>query len=313
MGLVDRRSFVGMAAASGLAATLPASARAQPAQTYALPPNRWVVTTQASPWQLAETPQQSTARANEPGDVELQLDATLPAIEGFGACFNEMGWDAIGLLPRADQDAIFAELFGDAGMGFALCRMPIGANDFARDWYSYDETPGDFALAHFSTARDEQTLMPFIQRALRVRPDLRLWASPWSPPSWMKTNRHYASVPNRPGWPDNGLQPDQRGAEGTDMFIQDERYFAAYARYFGKFIDDYARRGIRIGMVMPQNEFNSAQPFPSCCWTPTGLARFLPISDARWRAATSRSFSARWSAPTIACSKRSMPIRPRLR
>lgn len=236
-----------------------------------------MVTTEATPWQQqAAAARNSTSVNGAPPDVLLQLDRPQQTMEGFGACFNEMGWDAISLLSQADRDAIFAELFGDGGMGFSLCRMPIGANDFARDWYSYDETPGDFALRDFSIARDDSTLVPFIRQALRVRPDLRLWASPWSPPSWMKTNRHYASVPNRPGWPDNGLQANQVGGEGTDMFVQDERYFDAYARYFGKFVDEYAKRGIRIGMVMPQNEFNSAQPFPSCCWTPAGLARFLP-------------------------------------
>jgi glucosylceramidase len=65
------------------------------------------------------------------------------------------------------------------------------------------------------------------------------------------------------------------GREGTDMFIQDDRYLAAYAAYFGRFIDEYRALGIPVDMVMPQNEFNSAQVFPSCTWTPDGLARFL--------------------------------------
>jgi glucosylceramidase len=209
-------------------------------------------------------------------DVDLQPQQRFQTMEGFGACFNEMGWDALNQLSGADREAVFGELFSDQGAGFSLCRMPVGANDFSRDWYSYDETPGDFALADFSIARDETSLLPFIKSAQRVRPDLRLWASPWSPPVWMKTNGHYASAPSRPGWPENGLRPGQEGREGTDMFVQDERYFDAYARYFGKFIDAYAKRGVNIGMVMPQNEFNSAQVFPSCCWTPQGLAQFLP-------------------------------------
>jgi glucosylceramidase len=73
----------------------------------------------------------------------------------------------------------------------------------------------------------------------------------------------------------NGLLPDQVGKEGTDMFIQEERYFRAYASYFGRFVDEYRKQGIDICMVMPQNEFNSAQVFPSCTWTPQGLARFI--------------------------------------
>jgi glucosylceramidase len=74
---------------------------------------------------------------------------------------------------------------------------------------------------------------------------------------------------------ENGLKPEQVGQEGTDMFLQEERYFRTYAAYFGRFIDAYRQQGIEIGMVMPQNEFNSAQSFPSCTWTPEGLARFL--------------------------------------
>lgn len=75
---------------------------------------------------------------------------------------------------------------------------------------------------------------------------------------------------------DNGLDPaQQRLTERTDVFIQEERYLDAYARYFGKFIDAYQAKGIRFSMVMPQNEFNSAQNFPSCLWSPSGLARFI--------------------------------------
>lgn len=81
-----------------------------------------------------------------------------------------------------------------------------------------------------------------------------------------------------PGFQDveNGLTPEQVGREGTDRFIQEEAFFAAYAAYFGRFIDAYREQGIGIGMVMPQNEFNSPQVFPSCTWTTEGLARFLP-------------------------------------
>ena len=46
--------------------------------------------------------------------------------------------------------------------------MPVGANDFSRDWYSYDETPDDFALAHFSIANDLETLIPFYPKCSQV-------------------------------------------------------------------------------------------------------------------------------------------------
>src|SRR5260370_41182807 len=72
-----------------------------------------------------------------------------------------------------------------------------------------------------------------------------------------------------------GLEPDQVGKEGTDMVIQEERYFRAYASYFGRFVDEYRKQGITISMVMPQNEFNSPQVFPSCTWTSERLAGSL--------------------------------------
>ena len=197
-------------------------------------------------------------------------------IQGFGACFNELGWTSLKVLSEGDREGVLHELFDPtAGARFTYCRTPIGANDFATDPYSYDESDGDFTMNNFSVAHDERTLVPFIQAALRYQPKLKLWASPWSPPSWMKRNHFYAEAKAYPGMKENGIRPDQIGHEGEDMFIQDPMYFEAYARYFGRYIDAYQAKGISIAMVMPQNEFNSAQNFPSCTWTADGLTRFL--------------------------------------
>jgi O-glycosyl hydrolase len=88
-------------------------------------------------------------------------------------------------------------------------------------------------------------------------------------------NKHYGGKMSDPVMPPNGLRPDQAAKEGNDQFIQEDRYFSTYATYFARFVQDYTSQGIDIGTVMPQNEFNSAQPFPSCCWTAEGLARFI--------------------------------------
>jgi glucosylceramidase len=239
----------------------------------------WVTTTASEPWRVREGPvAESAAAADLIPDVIVQMESPRQTIEGFGACFNELGWTSLSALTKEQRDGIFQELFAPGvGANFTLCRMPVGANDFSRDWYSYDETPNDFALEHFSVANDLETLVPFIKSAQTHQPALRLWASPWSPPSWMKQNKHYAAAMPAP-WQrgvENGLRPDQVGKEGTDMFIQEEPYFRAYASYIGRFIDEYRKRGIQVGMVMPQNEFNSPQVFPSCTWTPEGLARFI--------------------------------------
>ncbi|MCU0821923.1 MAG: beta-glycosidase, partial [Spirochaetes bacterium] len=114
------------------------------------------------------------------------------------------------------------------------------------------------------------------------------WASPWSPPQWMKYNKHYAAKSllgdsefQSEKWGmdlrgiNNGLSPECEGREGTNMFIQEDAYFRSYALYFSKFIQAYREQGIEIFMVMPQNEFNSAQVFPSCTWTAAALRTFI--------------------------------------
>lgn len=242
---------------------------------------KFVTTTEVSPWQTAEVykPRFSWDTLNLNLHPE-QGSRQGRAMEGFGACFNELGWTSLSALSEADRESVLKELFDPKeGARFTYCRMPIGPNDYATGAYSYDETDGDFELKDFSIEHDRKTLVPFIHAAQRYQPHLRVWASPWTPPSWMKRNHFYAEAAGYPqfGFKDNGIKPEQIGHEGEDMFIQEPRYFDAYARYFGKFIDAYGAEGIRVGMVMPQNEFNSAQNFPSCTWTPEGLAKFIRV------------------------------------
>ena len=278
MHLISRRSLLRNAASSAASLALPSSLQAgMGSGALKLPSGvtaSCVSSTEVMLWQ--------TQRLTDPGwqwdtlDLQVSAQPVAGAIEGFGGCFNELGWVSLQKLSTVDRNSVLDELFTPGkGANFNLCRMPIGANDYARAWYSYDETPGDFSLGHFSIANDHETLVPFIHAAQQRNPKLKLWASPWSPPSWMKENGFYAEAQPFPGWPANGIKPEQVGKEGVDSFIQEDRYFAAYARYFGRFIDAYKQQGIEVGMVMPQNEFNSAQAFPSCTWTPEGLARFV--------------------------------------
>jgi len=239
----------------------------------------FITTTEATPWKDGSVfkPTFAWDMLNLNVDPE-QSTQTGRKMEGFGACFNELGWTSLSALGEQDREAVMHELFDPAARGrLNYCRMPVGANDFATEAYSYDETDGDFELKHFSIEHDRQTLIPFIHAVMRHQPNLRLWASPWTPPSWMKRNHFYAEAAGMQtaGLKGNGIRPDQIGHEGEDMFIQEPRYFDAYARYFGRFIDSYRAEGISVGVVMPQNEFNSAQNFPSCTWTAEGLTRFL--------------------------------------
>ena len=238
----------------------------------------WVETTQDIAWQSKDV--KTIEIVNKKADVIVDITNPLQTIDGFGACFNELGWTSLSLLNKTDRDNILRELF-DFGVGanFTVCRMPVGANDFSRGWYSYNETDGDFEMKNFSISNDLETLVPFIKNALTINPALKIWASPWSPPVWMKENKHYACQPLSRSVAEligsNGILPEQVRHEGMDMFMQEDAYFKAYALYFRKFIEAYRAENIDIFMVMPQNEFNSCQNFPSCTWKAAGLATFI--------------------------------------
>ncbi len=235
--------------------------------TACRPSAEWVSTTIDNPWQKT-----SVRLSGAEADIVIDPSNTDQTMLGFGVSFSELGWQSLSQLSEADRQAVLDELFVPGlGASFNICRTPVGANDFSIDFYSYDETPGDFALDDFSIDRDRETLLPLIKEALRRNPDLKVWASPWCPPTWMKYNHHYAMRPDVV----NDLPESGRGYEGQDMFVQDEKYFDAYARYFGKYVDAYREEGVPVFMVMPQNEPNSDQNFPSCCWTAEGLTRFL--------------------------------------
>ena len=209
---------------------------------------QWICTTAGSPWQ--ERPlTQSTVEPN------LWLDGTRDQTwRGFGGCFNELGWIALQSVDEAARQQVLRELFDPAGdCRFTLCRLPIGANDYSQDWYSHSEQENDFAMASHSIERDHRYLIPYIKAALRIRPDLRLFASPWSPPTWMKFPRSYNY--------------------GTLVWTPEA--LRGYALYFLKFVQAYQRAGITIEQVHVQNEPNSDQKFPSCVWTGEQMREFI--------------------------------------
>ena len=223
-----------------------------------------------------------TINATDPNDsnaeyitqkVNILSDTLFQTIDGFGGCFNEMGWEVLQSICEKEREKVFASLFDmEEGCSFTLYRVPIGANDYAIDWYSHNETALDFSMENFSIERDKQRLIPYIKKAMVYNPDLKIFASPWCPPVWMKTNKHYACrTDNRV----NDLPENKQGEEMLDQFIMEDNYLDAYALYFSKFISAYKEEGIPIYSVHVQNEPNSCQNFPSCVWTPASLAHFI--------------------------------------
>ncbi len=218
---------------------------------------RWECSTQTSLWaDQPEVPLHDTVDVPTVPNAAVLVDSKrrLQVIDGWGGCFNERGWKAMETLPPAERDAVMRSLFdAHTGLRLNLCRTPIGASDYGTTLYSLDETPEDYAMAHFSIDRDEERLIPYIKAALAIRPDLTLWAVPWSPPSWMKDNASLI------------------GGHIKD----DARTFDALALYFARYVQAYRTAGIKIGMVMPQNEPVTASRYTSCQWTGEQLARFI--------------------------------------
>jgi glucosylceramidase len=157
-------------------------------------------------------------------------------------------------LDEPERAVALKALFDSSGCNFNLGRMSMGANDFALEWYSFDETPGDYALTNFSIARDQTILIPFIKAAMQYQTKLGIWGVPWSPPAWMKTSNSY---------------------KGGNL-KQDAQTLAAYALYFSKYVQAYQAAGINVYAVDPQNEpkYND-NVYPQCAWKGQEIDTFL--------------------------------------
>ncbi|MCM1066753.1 MAG: beta-glycosidase [Muribaculaceae bacterium] len=250
-------------------------------------PMKWVSSTDDNQYRVDKVKLSDSASAA--GSLPVGDRGAGTEFLGWGACFNELGWDALNMLPRATQAHILEQLFSPAGeLALSIGRIPMNANDYARSWYSCDEVPADFNLKYFNIDRDRTAIIPFIKAAQDHNPGMRFWVSPWSPPTWMKINGDYPvrsdlAVNNMPERNQVALFADTvaecKGVfpprlASSDYFIMDPRYLQAYADYFCRFIDEYAAAGIPVYMVMYQNEAWSYTNYPGCAWTPEGIITF---------------------------------------
>jgi len=156
-------------------------------------------------------------------------------VTGFGASFTDSSAWLVGTrLDSKQRNAVMRDLFSDEGIGLSFLRQPMGASDFAVDGnYSYDDMPvgqTDPTLAHFSVDHDQAYIIPLLKQARRLNPKLTVMASPWSAPGWMKTSDSMIG---------GTLKPDA---------------YQPFANYFAKFISSYAKAGVPIRYITPQNE-----------------------------------------------------------
>ncbi|MCU0564608.1 MAG: hypothetical protein MUE48_11815 [Desulfobacterales bacterium] len=188
--------------------------------------------------------------ATGPPAASVFIDTALRFQEllGFGGAFTEAASVTLDKLPIDRRQEALRAYFSPSpseGHGYTLCRTHINSCDFCLSNYAYAEVEGDVALAHFSIDRDRRSLIPMIHDAMRLSEGgLRVFASPWSPPAWMKTNGQM-----------NG---------GGKLRAE---YREAWAHHYVRYIQEYARAGIPIWGLTVQNEPEAAQTWDSCLYT----------------------------------------------
>jgi glucosylceramidase len=178
--------------------------------------------------------------------IMLDPEQRFQTIEGFGGAFTDAAAETFCQLSEAEQQAVLRAYFDPSeGIGYTLCRTHINSCDFSSESYAYAGVPGDTALAHFSIEHDRRYRIPFIRKAIGVAGSmLRIFASPWSPPAWMKTNNHMLHG--------GKVKPE---------------YHDAWARYFVYFVHAYEAEGIPIWGLTVQNEPMAVQTWESCIYT----------------------------------------------
>ncbi|WP_281613404.1 hypothetical protein [Flammeovirga sp. SubArs3] len=180
-------------------------------------------------------------------EITLYPEIEYQVIEGIGGAFNEIGGEALLSLSKTQQDVVIDQLFSSDKAGFTFCRTAIGSSDFGLDAYSYSNKEGDYKMKEFSIERDQKYVLPYLKAAFKINPNLTLFASPWSPPAWMKINNSITGLTEQ----ENALKADKK-------------IYEAYARYFAKYLQEYQNEGIFIDRMCVQNENDANTKYPSC-------------------------------------------------
>jgi glucosylceramidase len=178
--------------------------------------------------------------------ITLHPEQTYQEILGFGGAFTEAAAVTYAKLsPNRQRELMNAYFSRAGGHGYTLCRTHINSCDFSLGNYAYADTPGDTELTNFSIERDRTALLPMIKQAKQIMEEpMTLFASPWSPPAWMKTN----------------------GAMNGGGKLKPE-YRTSWARYYARYIKAYAEEGVDIWGITVQNEPAATQTWDSCVYT----------------------------------------------
>ncbi len=167
--------------------------------------------------------------------IQMDLGQKFQKIEGFGFALTGGSAALIDQLPEPKKKAILQEIFGNKKneLGVSYIRISMGASDLDAHVFSYDDLikgETDSLLQKFNLSEDTLHLIPMLKKALLINPSLKIMASPWSPPIWMKTN----------------------GASMGGHLLK--KYYDSYANYFVKYIKAMQQKGITIHSITMQNE-----------------------------------------------------------
>jgi glucosylceramidase len=240
--------------ALGVATAMASKEPAEPAASLAGAGNKipdvggeisaWVTSAEE---RFAAAPQVLWGPASEiPAANQIRLDPSkkFQEVLGFGGAFTDAACYMFNQLAPGAREQLFHEMFHPSEMGLSVCRICLGSSDYALKAYSFDEGEPDPDLTRFSIAHDREYILPVLRQARQANPGLFLFASPWSPPGWMKSS-------------------------GTMLGGSMRRHFLpVYARYFLNFLRAYAAEGVPVQAVTPQNEVDTDQDgrMPACIW-----------------------------------------------
>ncbi|TCC56150.1 glucan endo-1,6-beta-glucosidase [Kribbella pittospori] len=241
-----RTQAFGVALALAVTSLSVPSARAHPTTGHA-PTDQarvWVTTPDRAEL-LHERPSVAFQRgASDLTTITVDPRTSYQTMDGFGASITDSSANVLYRLSPQDREQTMRKLFDPKqGIGVSFLRQPVGSSDFTAEaaHYTYDDVPAgqtDFPLKNFSIAHDQQQVLPLLRRAKQLNPTLKVMATPWSPPAWMKTGDSLIG-----------------GRLKDDPAVYD-----AYARYLVKFVQAYAKAGVPVDFISVQNEPQNRKP-----------------------------------------------------
>mmetsp|Transcript_95634 Transcript_95634/g.276313 ORF Transcript_95634/g.276313 Transcript_95634/m.276313 type:complete len:611 (-) Transcript_95634:312-2144(-) len=192
--------------------------------------------------------------------IDIDTSAQSQEIIGFGGAITEASASVFAKLKPHLQDEVIEKYFGLSGLGLTIGRVHINSCDFALGNYDFDGVPDDWELKHFdhNLTHDKGILIPLIARAVRKAEDahrrLRLLATPWSPPAWMKQS----------GEMNSSSQPCLK-----------DRAHRPWAEYIATWISDMKLAGLPIWALTVQNEPTNNPAWEACLTTPEEEAKWI--------------------------------------